>query len=124
MCPHASLNCKYLSSSRKLDPRYYFDLRDNDELAVDGEGVELATLQAVQIEAARSLVDMARHAIWTKAESLLRHRMAIEVRDENGAVLQAKFTFELERTSSSAGGGATIPASTVVAISAQLPRRV
>jgi hypothetical protein len=33
-------------------PRYYFDLREDGELAVDEEGVELPTLQAVQIEAA------------------------------------------------------------------------
>ena len=78
-------------------PRYYFDLRDNDELAVDDEGLELSTLQAVQIEAARSLVDMAKHAIWKKADTILGHRMAIEVRDGDGPVLQAKFTFELER---------------------------
>ena len=78
-------------------PRYYFDLREGDELAVDEEGLEMATLQTVQMEAARSLVDMARQAIWTKAETVLGHRMAIEVRDENGPVLQAKFTFELER---------------------------
>ena len=78
-------------------PRYYFDLRDNDELAVDEEGMELPTLQAVQIEAARSLVHIAKHAIWTKAESVLDHRMAIEVRDGDGPVLHAKFMFELER---------------------------
>jgi hypothetical protein len=77
-------------------PRYYFDLREADELAVDDEGLELPTLQAVQIEAARSLVDMARHAVWTKAETLTGHRMAIEVRDTTGPVLQARFTFELE----------------------------
>ena len=77
--------------------RYYFDMRDNDELAVDEEGLELAALQAVQIEAARSLVDIAKEAIWEKAETVLGHRMAIEVRDENGPVLQAKFTFELEQ---------------------------
>jgi hypothetical protein len=78
-------------------PRYYFDLREGDELAIDEEGLEMVTMQAVQIEAARSLVDVARHAIWTKAETVLGHRMAIEVRDENGPVLQAKFTFELAR---------------------------
>jgi hypothetical protein len=77
-------------------PRYYFDLREADELAVDDQGLELPTLQAVQIEAARSLVDMARHAVWTRAETLTGHRMAIEVRDTAGPVLQARFTFELE----------------------------
>jgi uncharacterized protein DUF6894 len=77
--------------------RYYFDLREGDTLAVDEEGLELPTLQAVQVEAARSLVDMARHAVWTKADTILDHRMVIEVRDEHGPVLQAKFSFELER---------------------------
>jgi hypothetical protein len=37
-----------------------------------------------------------KHAIWTKAATILGHRMAIEVRKESGAVLQAKFIFELE----------------------------
>jgi hypothetical protein len=78
-------------------PRYYFDIRDNDELAADDEGLDLPNLQAVQIEAARSLADMAKHAVWEKAETILGHRMAVEVRDDNGPVLQAKFTFELER---------------------------
>jgi hypothetical protein len=78
-------------------PRYYFDLRDGNEIAVDEEGAEMANLYAVQMEAARSLVDMARHAIWTKADGVLGRPMAVEVRDENGPVLQAKFTFELER---------------------------
>jgi hypothetical protein len=52
-------------------PRYYFDLREDGELAVDEEGLELPTLQAVQIEAARSLVDMARHAVWQKPKQSL-----------------------------------------------------
>jgi hypothetical protein len=46
--------------------RYYFDLREAGELAVDDEGLELPILEAVRIEAARSLVDIARHAVWTK----------------------------------------------------------
>ena len=71
-------------------PPYYFDLRDGDELAVDEEGAEMANLPAVQMEAARSLVDMAGHATWTKADSVFGHPMAVEVRDENGLVLQGK----------------------------------
>ena len=78
-------------------PRYYFDIRDNDELAVDEEGLDLPNLQAVQIEAARSLTDMARHTVWERAETILGHRMAVEVRDDNGPVLQAKFIFEVEK---------------------------
>lgn len=77
--------------------RYYFDLRDEGDLAPDEEGMELPTMQAVQIEAACSLADIAKHAVWINAATMMGHRMAIEVRDENGPVLQAKFTFELER---------------------------
>ena len=76
---------------------YYFDLRDAGYLSVDEDGMELPTMQSVQIEAARSLVDLAKDAVWTTAATALGHRMAIEVRDENGPVLQAKFTFAIER---------------------------
>ena len=61
------------------------------------EGLDLPTLQAVQIEAARSVADIARHAVWENAETTRVHRMEIEVRDENGPVLQTKFTFESEK---------------------------
>jgi hypothetical protein len=77
-------------------PRYYFDLRDGDDLAVDEEGMELRDIASVQEEAARSLADMARDAV--RSPEYMRsqiHRMAIEVRDETGAVLQVKFTFEV-----------------------------
>lgn len=76
-------------------PRYFFDITDAGKFAKDDEGLELPDLRAVQVEAARSLADMARHVIWANAETVQGHRMAIEVRDENGPVLQAKFTFEL-----------------------------
>jgi hypothetical protein len=75
---------------------YFFDMRDGAKLLVDDEGVELYDLKAVQLEAARSLDDMARHTSWTKAKSVLGHQMAVEVRDAGGPVLQAKFTFEIE----------------------------
>jgi hypothetical protein len=76
---------------------YFFDMRVGVILLVDQEGVELPNLKAVQIEAARSLGDMAEHALWTKAETILGHRMRVEVRDGTGPVLQATFTFEIER---------------------------
>ncbi len=82
-----------------LDPHatLLFRLCENNELAVDEEGLELPNMRAVQIEAARSLVDIARHAVWTGAETILGHQMSIQVRDGSGPVLQAKFTFELEK---------------------------
>ena len=76
---------------------YFFDMRVGAELLADKDGLELPDLQAVQIEAARSLVDLTQHALWTKAETILGHRMAIEVRDGAGPVLKATFTFEIER---------------------------
>jgi hypothetical protein len=79
-------------------PRYYFDLRDGEDLAVDEEGMELRDIATVQEEAARSLADMARDAV--RSPAYMRgqiHRMAIEVRDKTGPVLQVKFTFEVAR---------------------------
>jgi hypothetical protein len=77
--------------------RYFFDLRKGDEVAIDEEGVELPTIEAVQEEAARSLADVARDAVHNAHKNGAGHQMSIEVRDEQGAVLQAKFTFDLTR---------------------------
>jgi hypothetical protein len=77
--------------------RYFFDLRDGDELAVDEEGLELLDLRAVQAEAAKSLADMARDAVHSFPASASACRMAIEVRDDSGPILQVKFTFNIER---------------------------
>jgi hypothetical protein len=78
-------------------PRYYFDMRDGDELAVDEEGLVLSDMRAVQIEAAKSLADMARDAVHSHSTAPGMHRMAIEVRDGFGPVMQVKFTFEVEK---------------------------
>ena len=80
-------------------PRYFFDLRDGDDLAVDEEGLELRSIQAVQEEAARSLADMARDEVRRHAgDPNKRQRMAIEVRDYRGRpVMQVKFTFEISK---------------------------
>jgi hypothetical protein len=51
----------------------------------------------VQIEAAKSLADMARDAIHSHSTAPGMHRMAIEVRDGFGPVMQVKFTFEVEK---------------------------
>ena len=78
--------------------RYYFDLRDEDDLAVDEEGLELRDIASVQEEAARSLADMARDAVRApNYDGPRNHRMAIEVRDATGPVLQVNFTFEINR---------------------------
>ena len=74
--------------------RYYFDLRDNDEVLLDDEGLELPTIERVQGEAARSLADMARDTA-SHAHNGKAHHMAIEVRDEDGPVMQVRFTFDV-----------------------------
>ncbi|WP_456620221.1 DUF6894 family protein [Bradyrhizobium sp. P5_C12] len=76
--------------------RYYFDIREGDEIIPDEEGLELSTIEKVQEEAARSLADMARDAVRKRVDGG-SHGMAIEVRDDSGPVLQVKFTFEVDR---------------------------
>jgi hypothetical protein len=76
--------------------RYYFDMRHEDEIASDEEGVKLPTIESVQEEAA------ARSRTWRATLCGLiatghERPMAIEVRDDSGPVLQAWFTFEVER---------------------------
>jgi len=71
--------------------RYFFDIRDGDEFIVDQEGMELPHVEAAQIEAAHSLAGMVRDKIDSQPFSL----MAIQVRDGEGAVVEAKFVWEL-----------------------------
>lgn len=75
---------------------YYFDLRDGGEIVADEEGLELRDLSAVQEEAARALAGLSWDAVrnFTGTQS---HRMAIEVRDDAGPVMQVKFIFEIFR---------------------------
>jgi hypothetical protein len=77
--------------------RYYLDIRDGDELAVDEEGLELLELRAVQAEAAKSLADVARDAVNSFSAGNGGHRMAIEVRDASGPVMQVQFIFEVKK---------------------------
>jgi hypothetical protein len=80
-------------------PRYYFDLRDGDELARDKDGVELPNITRVQEEAAKALADLAREAVrFPKLNRSKNHRMAIEVRNETGRVLEMKCTVEVARS--------------------------
>jgi uncharacterized protein DUF6894 len=71
---------------------YYFDLRDEDGLVPDEEGMELSDLQAVQEEAARSLAGFAWDSAQTVKDSQT-HQMRIEVRDGIGPVMHVTFTF-------------------------------
>jgi hypothetical protein len=76
--------------------RYFFDFRDGGEVVFDEEGLALPHVEAVVEEAARALGDMARAEIPRTGNGSPRH-MAIEVRDVDGPVLHAKFSFEMKR---------------------------
>jgi hypothetical protein len=76
-------------------PRYYFDIRDGDDLYSDEEGLDLPDLRAAEVEAARSLAHMARDKLPTAAD---RHQMAIEVRTPDGPLFRAAFIFEISRS--------------------------
>ena len=75
--------------------RYYFDLRNGDDLIVDEDGEVHLHLSAAQDEAVRSLACLIQDAIGKSTGPLTE--LAIEVRDDNGAVMQAKFTLQVLR---------------------------
>ena len=58
--------------------RYYFNLREDDEVVSDEEGVELPTIESARDAAIRGLADCARDAICNAG----RARIAVEVLDE------------------------------------------
>jgi hypothetical protein len=71
-------------------PLYFFDTRDNDQLVEDDVGLEYPDLEAVKVEAARALAELARDVI----PGSLKRELAVEVRDAQGPVLIARMTFE------------------------------
>ena len=71
-------------------PLYFFDTRDNDVFIEDDVGVELADMERVKEQAAVSLAEFARDVL----PGSVRRDLAVEVRDERRAVLQAKLRFE------------------------------
>ena len=71
--------------------RYFFDIRYGDKIAVDEEGLELPDVEAAQIEAAQSLAVM----VCEKVNNQPFSPMAVQVRDGDGPVVEAKFVWEL-----------------------------
>ncbi len=76
--------------------RYYFDLRDDNGITVDDEGMELSGLERVREEAARSLADMARDAIISE-DGKTPGELAIDIRDKKGPLFHVKLTFEISK---------------------------
>jgi hypothetical protein len=58
--------------------------------------MDLLTMDAVQEEAARALTDMARDEVRSVNGNGARH-LAIEVRDGEGPVMIATFSFQIKR---------------------------
>jgi hypothetical protein len=72
--------------------RYFFDVRDGDAFVRDDEGEELLDIADAQIEAAGTLTDLAK-GLSMRAPNRSGHQMSVEVRDGDGALFQARFTF-------------------------------
>ncbi|MGY3118466.1 hypothetical protein ACVWXQ_002403 [Bradyrhizobium sp. S3.14.4] len=72
--------------------RYYFDIRDDTGLYPDEEGLEFDTQQEAEVEAARSLANLA------KDFATIRQDVSVEVRIEVERVFQAAFIFDRSRT--------------------------
>lgn len=71
-------------------PLFFFDTRDNDDFIEDDMGLDFPDLEAVKVEAARALAELARDVI----PGSLKRELAVEVRDALGPVLRALMTFE------------------------------
>ncbi|MET4442831.1 hypothetical protein ABIB75_001092 [Bradyrhizobium sp. GM2.2] len=73
-------------------PRYYFDVRDNDELTRDDDGLELPSLARARDEASLTLVGIAKDVL-PRSEA---RTLAIEVRTASGPVLRTFLHFKAE----------------------------
>jgi len=62
-------------------PGYYFDLDDGDRVTPDGEGTELADLQAARAQALHMLGEIAK----AEMQQDNRSQERIHVRDESGS---------------------------------------
>ncbi|HEX2763636.1 MAG TPA: hypothetical protein VHM92_07300 [Allosphingosinicella sp.] len=71
-------------------PLYFFDTRDNDDFVEDDVGLHYPDIEAVKVEAARALAELARDVI----PGSVKRNLAVEVRDEFGPVLKALMSFE------------------------------
>ncbi|MCK1515092.1 hypothetical protein IVB22_21500 [Bradyrhizobium sp. 190] len=72
--------------------RYYFDVRDGSQFIHDDEGVELPNIESARQEATTALSEMARE--WVRGGP--QHRMAVEVRDDHGPILEASLGFVMK----------------------------
>lgn len=64
--------------------RYYFDVRDQDGLVVDDEGIDLPDMDEVRAEVVQSLLDAVRDG------PIISEEVTVEVRDDDGSVMTAR----------------------------------
>ncbi len=86
--------------------RYYFDLREGEDVVIDEQGSSFPSLQAVQHEAALSLAHMARDAV-ERISHASNHNMQVEVRDEHGPLFHLKLSFDLQHVRPKSGQGSS-----------------
>lgn len=60
-------------------PRFYFDVRQDDDLDADEEGVELSDVATAQREAVMGAIDLTKELL-NEAQA----NLVVEVRDEDG----------------------------------------
>ncbi|MCS3453620.1 MULTISPECIES: DUF6894 family protein [Bradyrhizobium] len=77
--------------------RHFFDQREGDEMIPDEQGIDLVSLEAMQHEATFALAHLAKDEARRCIIDAPARRLAINVRDEDGPVLRATFTFEIRR---------------------------
>ncbi len=73
--------------------RFYFELHDDQGAWADEEGMELRDVEAAEVEAALSLVDMVKAAVKRKRQ---RH-MAVDIRTADGPLFQVIFELKARR---------------------------
>lgn len=73
--------------------RFYFDIHEGDEATVDEAGLELPDIAAAQKEAVCTLSEIARDAVRGHFGHGECNTVSIEVRNDEGPVLEASFAF-------------------------------
>ncbi|MGY8631358.1 hypothetical protein RAD15_02545 [Bradyrhizobium sp. 14AA] len=74
--------------------RYFFDIRDDQELYPDEDGIEFSTQREAEIEAAHTLKGLARDLAGQED----RRDVAVDVRTEAGRLFQAALIFEANKS--------------------------
>lgn len=72
--------------------KYYFDIRDGSQSIRDDEGAELPNIESARREATTTLSEIARECV----RGGRQHRMAVEVRDDHGPILEASLSFVMK----------------------------